>query len=69
MPKHLHMTHPRLGFSVTVEILERDGRHMASADLAEDSRDVGVGGHAEGGGEGRAAEPGSAARERDGGGV
>ena len=28
---------------MTVEIHERDGRYMATADLSEDSRDVGVG--------------------------
>ena len=39
--QHLHLTHPRLDFWVTVEIHERDGRYMATADLAEDSRDVG----------------------------
>jgi hypothetical protein len=43
MPKHLHLTHPKLGFWVTVEIWERNGLYMATADLAEDSRDVGVG--------------------------
>ena len=42
--RHLHLSHPRLDFWVTVEIHERDGRYMATADLAEDSRDVGVGG-------------------------
>ena len=41
--RHLHLTHPKLGFWVTVEIHERDGRFMATADLAEDSWDVGVG--------------------------
>ena len=41
--QHLHLTHPRLDFWVTVEIHERDGRFMATAELAEDSRDVGVG--------------------------
>ena len=41
--QHLHLTHPCLDFWVTVEIHERDGRYMATADLAEDSRDVGVG--------------------------
>ena len=41
--QHLHLTHPRLDFWVAVEIHERDGRYMATADLAEDSRDVGVG--------------------------
>ena len=41
--KHIHLTHPRLDFWVTVEVRERDGRYMATADLGEDSRDVGVG--------------------------
>ena len=41
--QHLHLTHPRLDFWVAVEIHERDGRFMATADLAEGSRDVGVG--------------------------
>jgi hypothetical protein len=41
--KHLHLTHPRLDFWVTVEVWGRDGRYMATADLGEDSRDVGVG--------------------------
>jgi len=41
--RHLHLTHPRLGSWVTVEIHERDGRFMATADLGEDSRDIGVG--------------------------
>ena len=38
-----HLSHPKLDFWVTVEIHERDGRYMATANLAEDSRDVGVG--------------------------
>ena len=41
--KHLHLIHPRLDFWVTVEVWERHGRFMATADLGEDSRDVGVG--------------------------
>ena len=41
--RHLHLTHPRLDFWVAVETHERDGRYMATADLGEDSRDVGVG--------------------------
>ena len=41
MPKHLHLTRPRLDSWLTVEIHERDGRFMATADLAEDSRDIG----------------------------
>jgi hypothetical protein len=40
--KHIHLTQPRLEFWVTVEVRERDGRYMATADLGEDSRDVGV---------------------------
>jgi len=47
MPRHLHLSHPRLDFWVTVEIHERDGRFMATADLGENSRDVGVGDTAE----------------------
>ena len=43
MPQHLHLTHRRLDFWVAVEVHERDGRYMATADLGEDSRDVGVG--------------------------
>lgn len=41
--QHLHLTHPRLGVWVAVEIHERDRRYISTADLAEDSRDVGVG--------------------------
>jgi hypothetical protein len=41
--QHLHLTHPSLDFWVTVEIHERSGRYMATADLGEDSRGVGVG--------------------------
>ena len=41
--RHLHLSHPKLTFWVTIEIHERDGRYMATADLGEDSRDVGVG--------------------------
>jgi hypothetical protein len=43
MAKHDHLTHRGLDFWVTVEVWERDGRYMATADLGEDSRDVGVG--------------------------
>ena len=43
MPEHLHLTHPHLDFWVTVEVRAHDGRYMATADLGEDSRDVGVG--------------------------
>jgi hypothetical protein len=43
MLKHYHLTHPKLDFWVTVELHERDGRFMATADLGEDSRDIGVG--------------------------
>ncbi len=41
--RHLHLTHPNLDLWVTVEVWERNGRYMATADLGEDSRDVGVG--------------------------
>ena len=37
------LTHLALSFYVDVTVHERDGRFMATADLAEDSRDVGVG--------------------------
>ena len=40
--KHLRLSHPRLDFWVSVEVRERQGRYMATADLGEDSRDVGV---------------------------
>jgi hypothetical protein len=39
----LRLNHPDLGFYVDVTVHERDGRNMATADLGEDSRDVGVG--------------------------
>ena len=39
----MRLTHPALDFYVDVTVHERDGRYMATADLAEDSRDVGVG--------------------------
>ena len=39
----MRLTHPDLDFWVDVTIYERDGCYMATADLAEDSRDVGVG--------------------------
>jgi hypothetical protein len=42
-PSHFHLTHPSLDLCVDVTVHERDGRYMATADLAEDSRDVGVG--------------------------
>ena len=41
--QHHRLTHPDLDFYVEVTFHERDGRFMATADLAEDSRDVGVG--------------------------
>ena len=41
--QHLHLTHPGLDFWVTVEIHEREGSYVATADLGEESRDVGVG--------------------------
>ena len=37
------LTHSDLDFCVDVTVHERDGRYMATADLGEDSRDVGVG--------------------------
>jgi len=39
----MRLTHPGLDFYVDVTGHERDGRHMAAADLAEDSRDIDVG--------------------------
>lgn len=39
----LRLIHPALDFYVDVTVHERDGRWMATADLGEDSRDVGVG--------------------------
>ena len=39
----LRLTHPGLDFYVDVTLHERHGRYMATADLAEDSRDIGVG--------------------------
>jgi hypothetical protein len=41
--QRLRLTHPALTFHVGASVHERDGRFMATADLAEDSRDVGVG--------------------------
>lgn len=41
--EQFRLTHPGLDFWVDVTVHERDGRHMATADLAEDSRDVGTG--------------------------
>ena len=41
--ERLHLTHTDLGFWVDVKVHERDGRYMATTDLAEDSRDVGLG--------------------------
>jgi len=40
---HYRLTHPDLDFWAEFTVHERDGRYMATADLAEDSRDVGVG--------------------------
>jgi hypothetical protein len=37
------LAHPALTFYVDVAVHERDGPYMATADLAEDSRDIGVG--------------------------
>lgn len=39
----LRLTHPGLDFWVDVTVHERGGRFMATADLAEDSRDIGLG--------------------------
>ena len=41
--RHLRLTHPALTFYADVTVHERDGRFMATADLAEDSLDVGLG--------------------------
>ena len=41
--QHLRLIHPDLDFWFDVTVREHDGRYMATADLAEDSRDVGVG--------------------------
>ena len=41
---HYRLTHPDLDFWVDVDVHKHDGRYMATADLAEYSRDVGVGG-------------------------
>ena len=41
--REFHLTHPKLDFYVDVTVHERDRRFMATADLGEDSRDVGVG--------------------------
>jgi len=40
---HLRFTHPDLDFYVDVTVHDRAGRYMAAVDMAEDSRDVGVG--------------------------
>ena len=42
-PDRLRLTHPDLDFHVDVTVHERDVRYMATADLGEDSRDVGGG--------------------------
>ena len=39
----LRLTHADLDFWVDVTVRERDGRYMATANLGEDSRDVGLG--------------------------
>jgi hypothetical protein len=39
----LRLTHSELDFYIDVAVHEHDGRFMATADLGEDSRDVGVG--------------------------
>jgi len=41
--RHSRPTQPDLDFHVEVEIHERDGRYMATADLSEGSRDIGIG--------------------------
>jgi hypothetical protein len=41
--KRHRLTHPALDFYVDVTVHERDGRYMATVNLREDSRDVGVG--------------------------
>ena len=41
-PSHLRLSHLGLDFWVDVTVHERDGRYMATADLGEDSHDVGV---------------------------
>jgi hypothetical protein len=46
--QRVRLTHPAFTFHVDVTVHERDGRFMATADLAEDSRDVGVGDTAQG---------------------
>ena len=43
MTSRHRLTHPDLDFHVDVTLHERDGRFMATTDLAEDSRDVGKG--------------------------
>lgn len=40
--RHLRLDHPKLDFCVDVTVHERDGHYMATADLGEDSQDVGV---------------------------
>jgi hypothetical protein len=39
----LRLTHPGRAFLVDVTLYERERRYMATADLGEDSRDVGAG--------------------------
>ena len=41
--RRVHLSHSDLDFWVDVTVHERDGRYMATADLGEDSRDIGVG--------------------------
>ena len=38
--QHIRLTHPDLDFWVDLTVHERDGRCLATADEAEDSRDV-----------------------------
>jgi hypothetical protein len=63
---HYHLTRPCLDFCVAVTVHDRDGQFMATADLAEDTRDLGVGKDAAERGQGRAAASGRAVRERAG---
>ena len=41
--ERFHLAHTELDLWIDVTVHERDGRYMATADLGEDSRDVGVG--------------------------
>ena len=41
--RRVHLSHSDLDFWVDVTVHERDGRYMATADLAEGTRDIGTG--------------------------